>query len=443
MIKSVKFDANTAPDLEFQPTEGIQEAQDALLREHVRYLGARSPFYRERFAAAGLDPAAFRGLADLAAFPFTTKGDLERSNAEFLCVPEEDVVDLCLTSGTTGQPVAILQTRSDLARLGRNEEISFRAAGFTARDRVLIAAAIDRCFMAGLAYFLGLTGLGCLVLRGGSASVPMLKELVRRHRPTAIVGVPTLMLAVADALAAAGDDVPALGVRRIVGIGEPVRRPDLALSTLGERLRERWGTAVFGTYASTEMATAFCDCEAGRGGHLHPGLMVVETVDEAGHAVPSGEPGEVVATPLGVTGMPLLRFRTGDIAALHAEPCPCGRTAPRLGPVIGRKSQMLKVRGTTLYPPAIFAVLQEESSVQGYYLEVHGEFELADRVRVVVGAGDPPPDPAALAERIAARTRVKPEVIVVSAEEIARKTIQNDKRKPVLFFDHRGSDRER
>jgi phenylacetate-CoA ligase len=431
------FDAAAAAALARMAPAEIRARQDALLAAHVRYAATHAPFYRERFAAAGIDPGEIRGVADLPRLPFTAKADLERHNREFLCVPEEEVVDLCLTSGTTGQPVAMLQTRRDLERLAHNEEISFRAAGFTAGDRVLIAAAIDRCFMAGLAYFLGLTALGCLVIRGGSSSVAMLRELVRRHRPTAMVGVPTLMLAVGESLAAEGGDPAALGVRRIVGIGEPVRGADLALLPLGERLRERWGAAVSGTYASTEMATAFCDCEAGRGGHLHPGLMVVEIVDEEGRPVAPGTPGEVVATPLRVTGMPLLRFRTGDVATLHEEPCPCGRTTPRLGPVVGRKAQMLKVRGTTLYPPAIFAVLQEHPAVSGYYLEVFREYALADRVRVVVGAREPRPDAAALADLIAARTRVKPEVVVVEPEEITRKTVLEGKRKPVLFFDYR------
>ena len=101
----------------------------------------------------------------------------------------------------------------------------------------------------------------------------------------------------------------------------------------------------------------------------------------------------MVATPLQVSGMPLVRFRTGDIATLHAAPCACGRTSPRLGPVLGRKSQMLKVKGTTVYPPAIFAVLQEIPAVRGYYVEVRDTFELSDRVTVTVGAAGRRADP--------------------------------------------------
>ncbi len=423
--------------IEFRAQEEIRGLQEQLLRCHLTYLAEHSPFYRRRFAEAGVDPAAFLGLEDLHRLPCTDKTDLADHNEEFLCVPPDEIVDLCLTSGTTGQPVAMHQTRADLERLTYNEEISFRAVGIGSADRVLIAAAIDRCFMAGLAYFLGLARIGATVIRGGSSSVAMLEELVIRYRPTALVGVPTLLLTLADRLRARGVDPRQLGARRLVCIGEPVRAVDLSLSALGRRLRESWGGEVFGTYASTEMATSFADCEAGRGGHLHPELMIVEIVDEAGNPLPPGSPGEVVATPLQVTGMPLLRFKTGDIAMLHAEPCPCGRNSPRLGPVLGRKAQMLKVRGATVYPPAIQGVLQEMPEVRGYYIEVYDDFALSDRIRVVVGLDSSALDAAEIAERLAARIRVKPEVVVVTPEEVARRTLREDKRKPVTFFDYR------
>jgi len=423
--------------LEFRAPAEIRELQEQLLRRHLAYLADHSPFYRRRFAEAGVDPAAVVSLAGLHRLPFTDKADLGDHNEEFLCVPPDEIVDLCLTSGTTGQPVAMHQTRADLARLTYNEEISFRSAGIGAADRVLIAAAIDRCFMAGLAYFLGLARIGATVIRGGSSSVAMLEELAIRHRPTALVGVPTLLLVLADRLRARGVDPRMLGARRLVCIGEPVRAADLSLSPLGRRLRESWGAEVFGTYASTEMATSFADCEAGQGGHLHPELMLVEIVDEAGRPLPPGTPGEVVATPLQVTGMPLLRFKTGDIATVHDEPCPCGRHSWRLGPVLGRKAQMLKVRGATVYPPAIQGVLQELPEVRGHYIEVFDDFELSDRIRVVVGLDSPALDAEEIAERLAARIRVKPEVVVVTPEEVTRRTLREDKRKPVTFFDYR------
>jgi len=425
------------PELAFRSVEKIRSAQLTLLRRHLDHLASHSPFYRQRLSDAGWKADDLKSLDDLAHLPLTDKRDLEEHGSELLCVPALETVDTCLTSGTTGKPITLLQTRDDLERLTYNEESSFRAVGIEASDRVLIAAAIDRCFMAGLAYFLGLTRIGATSIRGGSSSVAMLAELVRSQRPTALVGVPSLLAAVATRLQAEGDNPAECGVQRMICIGEPVRDSALRLSPLGSRLQQLWQAEVFGTYASTEMATAFTDCAEGQGGHLLPDLMAVEILDEQGQPLPPGTPGEVVATPLQVQGMPLLRYRTGDIAALHPEACRCGRQTPRLGPVIGRKAQMLKVRGTTLFPPAVFTALQEIETIQGYYLEVRSEYDLSDQLKVVVGSRDPQLSATQVAEQIARRTRVKPEVKIVTPEEIQQKTVLADKRKPVTFFDLR------
>jgi phenylacetate-CoA ligase len=432
-----RFDSCMGGSLSRLSGMAITARQDELLARHVGYLVGHSPFYRDMFDGLGLLPEDISCVRDLDRVPFTCKSDLESRYGEFLAVEQQEIVDLCLTSGTTGKMVAMLQSAGDLERLAYNEELSFRAAGFNSADRVLVAVAIDRCFMAGLAYFLGLTRIKAAVLRGGSGNAALAAELIKNFHPTALVGVPSLLINVAARLEQEGIAPSGLGIKRIVCIGEPVREQDFSLSPLGARLAKLWGASIFGTYASTEMATSFTDCAEGVGGHLLPELMVVEIVDENGAPVPAGDFGEVVATPLGVTGMPLLRFKTGDIAALHTGPCACGRNTPRLGPVIGRKSQMLKCLGTTVYPPAIVTVLQGMSGVCGHYIEVENEFALSDRIRVVVGSNDAALCASAVAERIAAVIRVKPEVMIVSPEEILKVTIRDDKRKPVVFFDKR------
>jgi phenylacetate-CoA ligase len=427
-------------DIMSTPQETMTALQDRLLRQHLVYVAERSAFYRGRFREVGVRPGDVRGVADLHLLPTTSKQQLDAHNEEFLCTPHSEVVDICLTSGTTARPVVLLQTRADLARLERNEEQGFTLAGVDAADRVMVCAAMDRCFMAGLAYFLGLVRIGATVIRAGSSSLPVALELVRTQRPTVLVGVPTLLKTMAERLLQENDTPRSMGVSTLVCIGEPVRTPDFDLSPLGGRLHELWGARIHGTYAGTEMATAFTECSAGRGGHLPPDLAVVEILDDAGAPVPDGEPGEVVVTPLGVTGMPLVRFRTGDVAMLHSEPCACGRATPRLGPILGRKNQVLKYRGTTVFPNAIFTVLQELEGIRGFYLEVRDEYELSDHIRVVVGVEDPQTPPmsgAEVAERIAARVRVKPEVVLAPAHEVARKVQQPDKRKPVTFFDFR------
>ncbi len=428
---------HTPQDPAFFAPERLRELQDRLLREHVAWLAARSPFYGRKFQEAGLNVEAIRGVEDLPQLPLTRKTDLDASGDGFLCVPRKEVVDVCLTSGTTASPVALLQTRQDLERLGRNEERGFRTAGITCADRVMVCAAMDRCFMAGLAYFLGLTRIGAEVVRAGSSSLPVAMDLVLGQRPSTIVGVPTLLKTIAERLLAAGHRPRELGVHKLVCIGEPVREPDFSLSPLGLRIHELWDAQVLGTYASTELATGFTECEHGAGGHLSPDLAIIEILDQKGRAVPPGQPGEVVATPLGVTGMPLLRFCTGDIAVQHEAPCACGRLAPRLGPILGRKNQVLKYRGTTVFPNAIFTALQEMPGIQGYYLEVRDEYDLSDQITVVVGAADSSLPPSAVQERIAARVRVKPAVRLEPPEAVAARIFPADKRKPVHFFDLR------
>ncbi len=418
------------------------ERQLLLLQQHLGYLQQASPYYRELFARGGFAPEDCRTLADLQQLPFTGKADLAEHNQEFLAVAEEQVVDICQTSGTTGEPVTIWQTENDLQRLAKNEQLAFVAAGISRSDKVLIGAALDRSFMAGLAYFLGLRKIGATAIRAGSGQLALMAELIRQQRPNVLVGVPSLFLALARRFEQAGVDPVQLGVDKLICIGEPIREPDLSLSPLGTALHDSWGAQVLGTYASTEMATAFADCTAGCGGHLLPELIVAEIIDASGQPVPAGTPGEVVVTPLGIEGTPLLRYRTGDIATLHTEPCACGRQTPRLGPILGRLSQMLKCRGTTLFPATISNALHGIESIQGHYLEVEREFDLSDRLRVVVGTSDATLTAEQVAELIAAKTRVKPEVVLVSPEEIMQKTIVPERRKPVTFFDCREQDKE-
>lgn len=428
-----------AEDIPYQPSEAIQALNEDLLRQHLRYCAEHSPFYQRRFSEMGIGPDDFRGMADLQRFPLTIKEDLEREGDAFLAVPEAEVVDACQTSGTTGKPVVMYQTAHDLERLGYNEAISFRMAGMTADDRVLIACALGRCFMAGLAYFEGTRRVGAMAIRTGAENPAMLAESVLTHRPTMMIAVPSTALAVARVLQERGHSPESMGLKACIAIGEPVRRPDLGLNALGVRLAEAWNTQVLGTYASTEMATSFPDCAAGCGGHLHPELIAIELLDDAGDAVPPGCPGEIVATPLQVTGMPLLRLRTGDIAAFYDAPCACGRNTPRLGPILGRKQHMLKIHGTTIYPAAVHDALNEIAGMRHYYLEVFKDYDLSDRLRVTVGlAPNCELTASAIAERLRDRIRLKPEVRLSPPEEVERFTIKEGKRKPIRFFDYRG-----
>ncbi len=413
--------------------ESREQTQLALLRSHLQQ-ASRMPFYKERFRELGFNPEDIQSLADLAHLPLTSRRDLDGGYASFSNEQESPFADIALTSGTTGDPVVVPYTPFDLERLAYNEMMAFYGAGVRAGDRALLTVTLDRCFIAGLAYYSGLVKLGAAAIRSGAGQPARQWHLINTLQPQFLVGVPTFLLQLAQWGLANGMSPQQAGIIGIITIGEPTRHADLTLTPLGELLKESWGAPLFSSYGATELETAFCECSHRRGGHVHPELMVVEIVDDEGTLLPVGEPGEIVVTPLGVEGMPLVRFRTGDVARLDDTPCPCGWQTPRLGHIEGRLAQRLKYRGTTLYPEMIFHALQEIRSVQGAYVEVRSGYELADEVTVVVGGQV---DEAQVSELLQAKLRVRPTIVIKSHHEVAATMVQSGGRKPQKFFDYR------
>jgi len=419
-------------------TAEIEAVQETAWQKTFRHVAAASPFYREHFRQAGLSPARPLPLRDIARIPAIDKTVVSNNSAAFLCVPPKQVVDIVTTSGSTGQPLVWQLTESDLARLARNEELSFAGAGFTDADTVLLAVAMDRCFIAGMAYFLGLRKLGCAIARVGPATPAMHFDMLRRVRATAIVGVPSFLALLADKAAEAKFDLAGCGVRKAVCIGEPVREPDFTLNRTGQLVAQRWQARVFSTYGITELAASLCECEAGCGGHLHPELLFLEALDEHGQPVPDGQVGELTATTFGVEAMPLVRYRTGDFAAIHREPCRCGRRTLRIGPIVGRSHQKLKIKGTTIFPSTLKTVLDSAPGVSAYVLIARRESALSDCVEVKVAcAEDPARVLAGLKERFQGTARVAPQLTAASAAEIEALQLPEGARKRRYFLDLR------
>ncbi|MBE6406978.1 MAG: phenylacetate--CoA ligase [Lentisphaerae bacterium] len=419
-------------DISFLPAAEIRKEQDCLLAEHIRYCRENSPFYRKRFA--GFDPDKVFDYDSLQELPTTSKSDLAEHNEEFFAVPEEQIADICFTSGTTGNPCRIVYSAGDLDRLGYNDAVGFKAAGMVPTDKVLLTCTIDRCFIAGLAYYQGVVKVGASAVRNGLNTIASHASILSMVHPEGIVGVPSFIAKLGQYLKDNGIDGSC--VKRIVCIGEPIRTRDMKLTPLGQKLEEFWPGAVHSTYASSEIVTSFTECSARCGGHPPADLAIVEILDEKGNRVPDGVTGEVTVTPLQVSGMPLVRFRTGDISFIIPEKCSCGRNTLRLGPILGRKAQMLKVHGTTLFPGAFFNVLDGIDGVSEYYMEVSGS-ALSDEISMFVAckAGHTV-ESLNIREQLYNRTRIHVPVIGVS-EEDARKRVFGVSRKPVRFFDLR------
>jgi len=400
---------------------------EQLWNETFRYTKEHSPFYSELFHG-------FNAAPPLSEVPTVDKNVLSARNLDFLCVPRERIVEIATTSGTTGQPLVWMLTERDAQRLALNEKISFECAGLTAHDTVLVAVALDRCFIAGLAYTTGLRELGCASVRTGPSSATLILETIQRVQPTAIIAVPSFLRHVADKAREAGFNLKNSPVKRAICIGEPIRDRSLTLNASGRAIEESWSAKVFSTYGVTELANSLCECEAGMGGHLHDQQLHVEILDDAGNALPDGEIGEVVATTFGVEAMPLIRYRTGDCAAIFREPCACGRATPRLGPVQGRKNQKLKYKGVSLFPAMLQAVLEETTGVETFAIIARKESELSDSIEVLIHGNAPVEK---LREALQARAKIAPQIRHATREEIEGLQMPPAARKRRMFVDMR------
>ena len=429
-------------DIEFESIERIREFQEDKLRQQIAYLAEHSPFYRRMFATHHIDPDSIRTMEDLRRLPFTEKVDLQRNNDDFLCVPREQIIDYITTSGTLGDPVVFGCTEKDLQRLAYNENKSFACAGLHKGDILQLMTTIDKRFMAGLAYWLGILQMGASIIRVGNGIPELQWDTIQRLHPTAIMCVPSFILRLIEYAEQHNIDYHHSSIRKIIGIGEGLRDQNFQLNLLGQRIHDKWPEVeLYATYSSTEMSATFSECEHACGGHVHPELIIVEIIGDDDQPVPDGKAGEVVVTTLGVEGMPLLRFRTGDIAAKVVEPCACGRNSYRLTPLVGRKHNMIKLKGTTIYPPAINDVLDNTPFVGNYVVVVRPSDAGTDQVIVRISIRDNAiqSDEAIkqLKDHFRSRLRVAPDIEILPADVIQHINFPAQSRKPVKFIDER------
>ena len=429
------------PEIERQDPKKIQQFQEEKLQELLQYLSIHSPYYQRIFKEYHIDIKAIKTLKDLQKLPTTTKNDLQCYNDDFLCVPKTAIIDYASTSGTLGRPVTFGLTDKDLDRLAYNEAISLSCAGIQKGDVVQLMTTIDRRFMAGLAYFLGIRRLGASIVRVG-AGIPELQwDSIHSYQPKWLIAVPSFLLKLIEFAEKSGIDYRKSSVKGVICIGETLRKQDFSPNLLTQKIMEKWPElALYSTYASTEMSTTFTECEYMHGGHHHPELIITEVLDDEGKVLPEGSLGELTITTLGIEGMPLLRFRTGDMVTLHQEPCSCGRNTLRVSPVVGRKQQMIKYKGTTLYPPVLMDLLTEFAQVENYIIEISNNEILTDEILIKIGTSTPSD---ALREEIInhfrAKMRVVPKIEFHPVETIEQQLYPKGSRKPVKFIDHRTS----
>lgn len=426
------------PKLAFEPLKQQDAYQSEALKQLLEYLQGHSPFYKKLFAAHHIGIQNIRSVKDLGFLPTTSKSDMQEHNWDFLCVPDHSIKEYTATSGTMGRPVEIALTDNDLQRLAYNEHQSFLCADGKPGDMYQLMLTLDRQFMAGMAYYMGIRKLGAALVRTGPGLPAMQWDTIQRLQPNSMVAVPSFILKLIESAHEHKIDLKNTPLQKAICIGESIRGADFELNTLGQKINDSFPVKLYSTYASTEMQTAFTECGAGMGGHQQPDLIILEILNDHGDHVHAGEYGEVTITTLGVEGMPLLRYRTGDICTYYDAPCSCGRHSRRLSPVLGRTQQMIKYKGTTLYPPAIFDILNNIPFVKEYVVEVFTNELLLDELRLHINTTLPVDEcDKKLRPLLKSALRVIPLLQFHSAATIQHMQFPATSRKQVKFIDSR------
>ncbi len=369
-------------DLETLPREKLRELQDQQLRQMVSYVYERVPFYQEQLRKHGIHPGTIRSVEDLPKLPFTYKQDLkDHYPFGLLAVPREQAIRVHASSGTTGKATVVCYTRNDIDIFSEVMARSFVAAG--ARPGMLLHNAYGYgLFTGGLGTHYGAEKLGMTVVPVSGGMTQRQITLILDFKPEVICCTPSYAQTLGEEFKKLGVAPQDLSLKYALLGAEPwteTIRADVD-ANLGVTSTNLYGLSeILGPGVSQE-------CIEGRAGshiwedHFYPEVVNAET----GAPIADGKEGVLIFTHLTREAMPLLRYWTGDITYLTHEPCVCGRTHVRMGPIRGRSDDMLIIRGINLYPTQVEEVLKGIHEVVPHYQIVVTRESTLDEVEVKV-----------------------------------------------------------
>jgi phenylacetate-CoA ligase len=353
------------PNYECMDAQARKKLQLASLKNLVETVYSRVPFYRNKIDAAGITARDIHSIADIEKLPFTTKDDLRDNYPHGLRACAQDrVVEVHMSSGTTGKPVVNEYTMKDLDIWGEAMARTLAGAGCTSDD------IIQNCygyglFTGGMGVHYGSAAIGAQILPMSSGLTERQLMVLRDFGSTMLTCTPSYALHLAEEAAEAGIDLRKLPVTKGCFGAEPWSE------NMRMEIEERFNMKAFDIYGLTEIigpGVAF-ECEAQNGLHVNEDMFYPEIIDPAtGKVMPFGEEGELVFTTLTREGTPLLRYRTRDITCFITDPCTCGRTTIRLKRLFGRTDDMLIIRGVNIFPSQIEQALIEIEGTEPQYL---------------------------------------------------------------------------
>jgi phenylacetate-CoA ligase len=399
-------------------------ARDALiltrLREQIQYAWDKAPFYRRKWQEAGVSPATLRSLDDLAKFPVVQKSDLRASQAQhppfgdYLCIEPGQVARIHGTSGTTGRPTVFGLSAEDWERIGEAHARILWGAGIRPSDRVMISSFFS-LYLGSWGALKGVERLGATAFpfgAGVAGQTLMGVQWARDLKPTAFYSTPSYALHFADTARKEGIDPRTLGIRILFFSGEP----GAGIPSTRKQIEDAYGGICVDMGSMAEVTPWMTDgeCSHRTGMHLWQDIVYAQVCDpQTYRPVPYGQEGTLVYTHLERTSQPMIRLLSGDRTMWTDEPCPCGRTYPRLPRgIYGRIDDMFIVRGENIYPSAIEEVLRAVPGFGGEFRIIVSRKERMDELLVQAEYAREVQDVAALEkifrERLQAKCGVRP-----------------------------------
>ncbi|MBT3381533.1 MAG: phenylacetate--CoA ligase [Lentisphaerae bacterium] len=352
---------------DFLDRDSLKQIQLQRLRETLERVYANVPFYKAAFDEAGVKPADLETLEDLSKFPFTVKTDL-RDNYPFgmFSADMSEVVRIHASSGTTGKPTVVGYTTNDISIWSEVMVRTFQCIGIGPGDVVQNAYGYG-LFTGGLGAHYGLERLGCTVIPMSGGNTEKQLVVMNDFGTTAICCTPSYFLYLVEQAEKAGKPIQETKLKKGIFGAEPWS------TEMRQRIEADTGVKAFDIYGLSEVIGpgVSSECEAQSGLHIFEDHFYPEIIDpDTGDPKAPGERGELVFTMITKEALPLIRYRTRDITALHYDKCACGRTIVRMDRVSHRSDDMLIVRGVNLFPSQVEEILLEAEGTTPHYLLV-------------------------------------------------------------------------
>ncbi len=370
MAKNIPYDQKYYdPEIECMPRPQLEAMQLERLQAMVKYAYENTVYYKRSFDAAHLKPKDIKTLADLEKFPFIDKKTERETQhvgsffGELCSVPEDEVVFMATSSGSTGVPTVSPFTQEDFDLWQDTEARLFWQAGMRPNDRYVHG--LNFALYVGGPDVVGAQRLGALAIWVGAVPSDRLLFVLKQYQPTVIWTSPSYAWTLGEKAKQSGYDPRTdFSIHTIIVAGEPGG----SIKSTREAIEELWGAKVVDFFGLSDIYGACAAmCEAKDGLHIVEDQILVETVDpQSDKVLEPGEMGELVYTTLMKKARPMIRFRTGDIGYVSTDACECGRTLARIH-ITGRKDEMFYVGAVNVFPSDIEFVVRGEAGLTGEY----------------------------------------------------------------------------